>query len=140
MKASENIVIEEGSLADKEDITLKIRRYSFERLPYKVFPYWEEKIIVARDSQGLIGGAVATLFRRHTAELNKLWVRADTRGKGLGTDLLGKIEEWVKSEGGKVIYFQTAGLRQVSFYKRHGYRVLGSVDDCAAVDYKIYFM
>lgn len=76
--------------------------------------------IIAGLSGWTWGGCAAVEF---------LWVRADWRGKGLGTQLLAAAETEAIERGCTQIVLDTHSFQAPDFYTKHGYEIYGVVDD-----------
>jgi GNAT superfamily N-acetyltransferase len=69
---------------------------------------------------------------QHRAEVQKLVVRADARGGGIGTRLLDAAAERARSEGITLLWLTThAGTRSDAFYERIGWTRVGVIPDYA---------
>jgi GNAT superfamily N-acetyltransferase len=61
--------------------------------------------------------------------INMLWLREDLRGRGYGHQLLTLAEEEARRRGAKNAYLDTFSFQAPEFYKQHGYRVFGVLND-----------
>lgn len=85
--------------------------------------------LIARDAQGQVtGGAIGRTWRE-ACELQQLWVQADLRGSGLGSELIRAFEVAARARGCTLIYLDTFSFQARPFYERHGY----TVDDTMAL-------
>jgi GNAT superfamily N-acetyltransferase len=65
---------------------------------------------------------------QHRAEVQKLVVRADARGGGIGTQLLDAVATRAKAEGITLLWLTThAGTRSDAFYERIGWTRIGVI-------------
>ena len=77
----------------------------------------------ARNAQGhVVGGAIGRRWGQ-CCELQQLWVAADVRAKGLGTQLLGEFERRARATGCASVSLETYDFQAPSFYLRMGYAV-----------------
>ena len=73
-------------------------------------------------------------FAMGNGEKGEMWVIAvlpDHEGKGTGTELLRRVEEWLWSKGWEEIWLTTdidITLRAYGFYRRHGWTDVGIKD------------
>ncbi len=78
----------------------------------------------AKDPEGaLVGGAAGRRWGDY-CELQYLWVRADQRGRGLGSQLLLAFEGQAAARGCRTFILDTFSFQAPGFYARHGYQVL----------------
>jgi GNAT superfamily N-acetyltransferase len=62
-------------------------------------------------------------------EVDDLWIREDMRGGGRGSELLRRIEAEAARRGATRSRLSTFSFQARPFYERHGYRVVGTMDD-----------
>jgi len=60
-------------------------------------------------------------------ELISMWVAPEARGRGIGTELVGVVEEWAKDQGVGVVALDVreANARAIALYRRHGFVDVG---------------
>jgi GNAT superfamily N-acetyltransferase len=96
---------------------------------------WRElrgTVLAAFDGGVVVGAVCLTRTSaengRHRAEVQKLVVRADVRGGGIGTKLLGAAAERANAEGITLLWLTThAGTRSDAFYERSGWTRVGEI-------------
>jgi Acetyltransferase (GNAT) family. len=110
----------------------------------------EEHIFYAQFNKpvGLTGVVVAHLdnvpvgcgaFKRYsdeTAEIKRMFVVADARGKRIGGDILAELERWSTEEKYSECILET-GLKQpeaIALYKRSGYEIIPNYGQYAGVE------
>ena len=64
-----------------------------------------------------------------TCEVRQFWVEQSQRGRGLGTQLFQAAEQEARRRGCTQIVLMTFSFQAPSFYERHGFEVLATVDD-----------
>lgn len=85
--------------------------------------------VIARSAEDTVtGGAVGRTWAT-ACELQQLWVQADLRGSGLGSELMRAFEAAARARGCTLIYLDTFSFQARPFYERHGY----TVDDTMAL-------
>lgn len=97
------------------------------------------KIFVAAldDGGGLAGGAqLAKEMRangRHRAEVQKVMVKPVLRGRGIGAELMQRIEQEARAAGRTLLFLDTStgAGGATEFYRRLGYHFAGSIPDYA---------
>lgn len=61
--------------------------------------------------------------------IENLWVHADRRGSGLGSQLLAKAERRARERGCLGARLETWDFQARPFYEQHGYTVFGALED-----------
>lgn len=88
----------------------------------------ETVFLFARSKGDIVGGLRALCFW-NTAHIELLWVAESQRGRGLGTELLRRAEEYAVSKGFGQALLETTDWQAKPFYEKHGYQVFGEIDD-----------
>ncbi len=65
-----------------------------------------------------------------TCWIEALWVREDTRRRGVGSRLLAAAEEHGRRHGGMQLALDPRTFQARSFYQRHGFEIVGEFTDC----------
>jgi acetyltransferase len=92
----------------------------------------------ARDDGGRPVGTVQLILAtqpnaRHRAEVVKLLVHRGARGRGCASALMSALEDTARVLGRRVLVLDTqTGSPAEGFYRRRGWRRVGTVDDYAA--------
>ncbi len=94
--------------------------------------------IFLRDERGQIMAGVYGWTWGGVLEVNKLWVRADARGRGYGTQLLQAAEREGIRRGAQLALLDTYSFQAPEFYQQHGYQVYGELD--YPLRWKKYFL
>ena len=85
--------------------------------------------VVARDAEGqLIGGVSGrTIYGHYLIEV--VWIAQSMRKTGLGTKLMNEAERQARERGCVGAQVDTASFQAPDFYKKLGFRVIGTVED-----------
>ena len=102
--------------------------YNDSQVPYE--HEYEEVGNKMLDGDGvLIAGCTAGILGWNNAFITKIWVDGPLRGQGLGSRLLGETERELK-EKGAYIALVSAYDWQANFFRKNGYTVYGTIEDC----------
>ncbi|MGQ8812521.1 GNAT family N-acetyltransferase [Bacillus sp. NA_165.1] len=121
--------IENGTRIEGEYIKNKVIQYNMSILTDEVKQPMEEVSLVVKNEEGKIfGGVTGTMYFYHPY-IDFLWVDKSARHDGWGSQLLHKIEEIAKEKGCRLILLDSFSFQAPEFYKKHGYREYGIVED-----------
>jgi ribosomal protein S18 acetylase RimI-like enzyme len=89
---------------------------------------------VAMDGEKLVGCSSGLAYKKTTGYGNRfyitdLFIEKTFRGRGLGAELLRKLEERASSLGIGNVSTWTAGYEAPGFYKKQGYEIFCEMDD-----------
>ena len=89
---------------------------------------------VAMNGKAFVGCSSGLAYRKITGYgswfyITDLFIEKPFRGRGLGAELLRKLEERVASLGISNIWTWTAGYEAPGFYKKQGYDIFFEMDD-----------
>jgi len=85
--------------------------------------------VMLRNETGAWMGGVCGTVAWGWLEVDDLWIREDLRGGGRGSELLRRIEAEAARRGATRSRLFTFSFQARPFYERHGYRVVGTMDD-----------
>ncbi|MDJ1476179.1 GNAT family N-acetyltransferase [Bacillus sp. LS15-K4] len=121
--------IENGTRTEGEYIKNKVIQYNMSILKDEVKQPMEQVSFVVKDEDGKIfGGVTGTMYFNHL-HIDFLWVDETVRHDGYGSQLLHKIENIAKEKGCRLILLDSFSFQAPDFYKKHGYREYGVVED-----------
>ena len=84
----------------------------------------EEQFLVVDDARGRIAACIGVDFPEPaTAELHRLYVRPDLRGRGLGRILKERMEAFAQARGAMrmILWYDTRFKAAHAMYEKHGY-------------------
>ena len=89
----------------------------------------EFSYLVRNDSGKIVAGTYGTTFFG-SVYIDTLWVHENFRGKGLGSKLVKKVEDFARKQGIKYITLDTMSFQAPGFYKKLGYEVESKRKNC----------
>lgn len=126
-----NIVVTTSpSQDDLKALSVGIGSYNKDYLPDEVgFEKDTKFAVIAKDENGqVLGGIRANAFWNYcTIEL--LWLAKETRGLGLGSNLMAAAEKFAKDKGFGYMRTETLSFQAKPFYEKLGYKVFGELPD-----------
>lgn len=96
--------------------------------------------VVARDSNGIVAGGLLGGTYWGWLHVERLWVREDMRGRGIGSALLERAEGLARARGCRYAHLDTMDFQAPEFYKARGYRVMCELPELPAGHSKILLM
>jgi len=84
---------------------------------------------VLQTSDHVIVGGVLGEFYWDWFYIDLLWIKEELRGRGYGHQLLTIAEDEARQRGAMNVYLDTFSFQAPDFYKLHGYRVFGELQD-----------
>ena len=115
---------------DLKALSVGIGSYNKDYLPDEVgFEKDTKFAVIAKDENGqVLGGIRANAFWNYcTIEL--LWLAKETRGLGLGSNLMAAAEKFAKDKGFGYMRTETLSFQAKPFYEKLGYKVFGELPD-----------
>lgn len=85
--------------------------------------------VYALDDDGMLVGGLTGKTWCGWLHIELMWVANQQRGTGLGSRLLRRAETIARERGATHSRVETWEFQAPEFYKRHGYRVVGVIED-----------
>lgn len=116
---------------DLQTISLGIQSYNQSYLADKVVYEADTTFAVfAKDkTDKIIGGIRATAFWNYCI-IELLWLAKESRGHGVGSQLMQKAEAFASEKGFEYVRTETIDFQAKPFYQKMGYTVYGELPDC----------
>lgn len=88
---------------------------------------YSRDVITVRGTRGrLLGGLILQSYWRESY-IELLWLSAPARAEGYGSRLIQEAERRARRRGSRLIHVNTYSFQAPGFYKKHGYRLFGSI-------------
>ncbi|WP_407272895.1 GNAT family N-acetyltransferase [Radiobacillus sp. PE A8.2] len=120
--------IQLGTEVDASYIKKKLIEYNMTQIPDHIKTPNEQVVLVIKDHQKIIAGVTGTMFWYHL-HIDFLWVDDRVRKQGYGSSLLNEIEILARNKGCRLIFLDTFSFQAPEFYKKHGFKVVGKLED-----------
>ena len=77
----------------------------------------------------------------HTAEIKRMFVKAEERKQGIGLMVLNELEVWAKEDGYAEVILETANKQHeaIAFYKSSGYEVIPNYGPYVGMETSVCF-
>ena len=90
---------------------------------------FHEMLAVETDGDGELRAGLYGWSWGGTCWIEALWVREDTRRRGVGSRLLAAAEKHARRHGCTQLALDTHTFQARSFYERHGFEIVGELPD-----------
>lgn len=100
---------------------------------------YEELHFHIRNETGQIVAGVLSTLCWNWVELDILWVDANERHKGYGTQLLLEVERLAREKGCDFIMLNTFSYQAPEFYRKHGYQLMTMIENAPTGHQHYYF-
>ena len=100
---------------------------------------FKELAILLKDSTGQMFAGIYAYTWGGCLDIKLLWVRADCRGAGLGSNLMRAAEQEAIARGCHVATLETHSFQAPDFYKKLGYEEIGVLDGYP-IHHKKYYL
>ena len=135
-----NYIIEESTREEYGLVDNGIVEYNLSKVPFTQEPSFISINRVIKDLNGeVLAGINSLLYCWNCLYVDVLWVKEQYRKEGYGSILLNEVEKIAKEKGCNLIHLDTFDFQAKDFYLKHGYEILGVLDDCP-MEHKRYYI
>ena len=138
----------DATLNDVHELYVEDRIRDFNRSHSKLWeqshdPQCKEEPIhiwVLGQEDEVVGGLVARTHRvRAWLEIAMIWVREDMRGRGIGREMMNRVEAKARIRDCLYARTSTSQYQAPGFYRKCGYSLYGKLEHCPPGDTAFYF-
>lgn len=112
----------------RQELLGTLREFNLERAGL-TGPEASDFHLVARDAIGSLAGGLIGATYWDSLKIDLLVVQPAFRGQGVGSDLVERAERLAKERSCVRAHTTTYGFQALGFYRRHGYAIVGSLED-----------
>lgn len=128
---SNEIVISSSTEKESEFVQDSLVKYNAQQVAFTQAGIFEHINFVAKnDKHDVIGGINAMLYCWRMLYIDILWVDESYRSKGIGSQLMNKVQTVAKEKGCSLIHLDTFDFQAKDFYLKNGFEVFGILEDC----------
>ncbi len=98
-----------------------------------------EHVIVCYEDETALGCGAFKPLEGHTAEIKRMFVLPEHRGKGIATSVLHELENWAKQSGFTICILETSNQLKnaIALYQKSGYEVIPNYGQYVGVESSI---
>lgn len=85
--------------------------------------------VFAKNNDGKIQGGIRATCFWNTLHIELLWVSEESRGSGLGEELLNCAEQFARDNGCSNAFVETTSWQAKPFYEKNGYNLMATLKD-----------
>lgn len=98
-----------------------------------------EHVLVVYENGTAVGCGGFKKYDEHTAEIKRMFVHPEQRGKGIASIILNELEAWSKEEGFRAFILETSPklTNAIALYKKIGYHLIPNYGQYIGVENSI---
>lgn len=116
----------------QEDVNFiwnEIRGFNKYTGPMLNYPPYEPYNVLLKDQNNKIVAGIITRMYLKSMYVEVFWIEEHYRRKGIGTELLKKVENHAKEVGCTFIHLDTFSFQAIDFYKKFDYSIFAVIED-----------
>jgi GNAT superfamily N-acetyltransferase len=119
------------STDEAQNVDASLNRFNDSAVPFTQSPPFTRLCFGIRKDDGSVEAGINGLLNAWgILYIEAFWVDKPLRHRGLGTQLLARIENEAKKLGCTLSHLDTFDFQARGFYERNGYELFGTLDDC----------
>lgn len=125
--------------ANKAMTIKQLDKYTVKKVPALTHYDFKEISFVYEEAGEILGRIVGEIHWNYL-RIELFYVDGNTRGKGVGSQLLQQIEAVALEENCTLVLLETMSFNAPNFYLKHGYEINGQIDNHPLENETHYFM
>ena len=105
-----------------------LHEFNLANLGREVIDNYHRLAVVARDGDGQVVGGIHGELVWDWLYIQSLWVDPAWRDRGIGSQLVARIEAAAVAKGFSGSHLETTDFQALDFYRRQGYEVFGELE------------
>ena len=123
------IKIELGTEGDQAFIREHLIDFNRQKLPEHNNTAYGKVTYVVKDDHNHIQGGIAAHYSWGRMQIDFLWIDNQLRQKGVGKELLARVENYAIEKGCTLLMLDTFSFQAPDFYKKNGFFVFGVIEN-----------
>ncbi|SDW37501.1 GNAT family N-acetyltransferase [Paenibacillus sp. PDC88] len=125
---------------DSTYVRNKLIEFNANQLSDDIKNNYEEINLHMKDAEGNIIGGLLSVLCWNWLEVDILWIDQNHRENGHGSSLLSEIERIAWEKKCSFIKLNTFSFQAPDFYKKHGYKIIATINDAPRGHKHYYFL
>lgn len=100
-----------------------------------------KNVVIAYIDNEPVGCGAIKEYEENTAEVKRMFVSIDKRGKGIAEGILNDLQKWAKELGYKKCILETGDkmVEAIGLYKKNGFVIISSYGQYASIESSVCF-
>ncbi|SFD28947.1 GNAT family N-acetyltransferase [Bacillus sp. UNCCL81] len=122
-------IVKQWVQEESDYIRKKLIEFNTKNLPdERKAPSENISFVVRNDQEEIVGGITGRMYWHHLS-IDFLWVSEEYRHEGFGSQLINQMEEFAIENGCRLIKVDSFSFQAPKFYKKHGFKVFGIIEN-----------
>jgi ribosomal protein S18 acetylase RimI-like enzyme len=123
------VKIELGTDGDQALVREHLIDFNRKRLPEHADTPYGKVTFVVKDDNGHAQGGIAAHYHWGRMQIDFLWIDEQIRQRGIGKELLAKIENYAIEKDCTLLLLDTFSFQAPDFYIKYGFSVFGMIEN-----------
>lgn len=128
---SNALVFSRSTEEEKDYVDKSIVKYNAQKAPFsQIVAFDEINYVTKNEKNEIIAGINSMLYCWGILFVDVLWVNETYRFKGLGKQLLQRVQESAEQKGCSLMHLDTFDFQAKDFYLKQGFEIFGTLENC----------